>query len=478
MQIRKCVCEAITTLAVHDLSLLGAFFPSVVEFMLHATADAAEPVALEACEFWSCLIASHEGQDALLPYLSRLAPLLIARMKLTEAQILLDRIEEEEHASGEKSLNIKPLHYRGKNGDGEDEEEVASSWTVRRQSAAVLDSIAGVYESSAVLPHALACISALLQSDDVWNHECAMLALGALSRGCQDDLGDFVREIYPYLLACLSNAVPEVRSIACWTLGRFCYVVMDAEEKDSNGQDSMGKLVQPLLQAMVDAKPKVQSAACSALCTVIEQAGDRIGPFCLPILQNVNLAFQHYGIKNSLLLCDTVGTLADAVGYDLARPQFSALYLPHLMKCFDAYEDTNMYLFPIMECLTSVVAVIGVEFGSYAYRTLARCLQIISSTMSANAAADVGQCSESVAPPKDFAICALDVISSLAEGFGSPAFGKLIESNESNILELLFSCMKDSMDSVRQSAFSLAGDLSKSCTEILLPVKNQVSQLV
>ena len=435
-------------------------------------------MALEACEFWSCLARTNEGQEGLKPYLPRLIPLLISRMRLTEAQIVQDRIEEEEHASGEKDVSIKPLHYRGKSGAADDDDDgnddSAGSWTMRRQSAAVFDNIAFVFPSELVLPYALATISSLLQSEDIWSQECGMLALGALSRGCQDDVGEFIPQIYPYLLECLSNSLPEVRSIACWTLGRFCYLIIEHQRDERTGNENLAKLLQVLLPVMLDTKPKVQSASCSALCTIMEEAGDRTKLFARPLLINIDLAFGVYGVKNSLLLCDTIGTLADNMGVELGQPQFTALYLPHLMRLFNSYDDSSMNLFPIMECLTSVVAVIGPEFSPFAHSTLTRCLRIISDTMAANAAADVGQYDGPEPPAKDFAVCALDVLSSLAEGFGSPAFRSLIGGNESNLLEILFLCMKDSMDAVRQSAFSLAGDLSKACVELLLPVKTQV----
>jgi transportin-1 len=479
--VRKRVCEAITLLAANDLASIEKYFDSVCEFMLQATADLDESVALEACEFWSTLVISQEGQEGLQKFLPRLIPLLISRMRLTETQIMLDRIEEDEHASGEKELNIKPLHYRGKNNEKDEEDnddgESSSAWTLRRQSAVVFDNIAVVYNSELILPYALTSISVLLQSEDTWNRECGMLALGALSRGCQDKLGEFIPQIYPFLLESLSNPTPEVRSIACWTLGRFCYAIIDQED-ERVGNENLAKLLQVLLPVMLDSKPKVQSASCSALCTIMEDAGERICYFSTPILINVDLAFKMYGVKNSLLLCDTLGTLADQIGNELAHAQHSELYLPHLMRSFESYDDTSYYLFPIMECLTSVIAVIGIEFHKYAPATLSRCLRIVNATMAANAAADAGQWSlPTDPPPKDFAICALDVLSSLAEGLGHPAFSVLITGNETNVLELLFCCMKDTMDAVRQSSFSLAGDLCKVCIELVLPVRAQLLTL-
>lgn len=57
-------------------------------------------------------------------------------------------------------------------------------------------------------------------------------------------------------------------------------------------------------------------------------------------------------------------------------------------------------------------------------------------------------------------IVALDLLSGLAEGLKSH-IETLVSS--SNIMQLLFQCIQDSMPEVRQSSFALLGDLTKAC---------------
>jgi transportin-1 len=69
-------------------------------------------------------------------------------------------------------------------------------------------------------------------------------------------------------------------------------------------------------------------------------------------------------------------------------------------------------------------------------------------------------------PEKDFVVCALDLLSHIAESIGT-SIESLVKN--SNVLPLLFECMKDETDEVRQSAFALLGDFAKCCIGHLKP---------
>lgn len=63
------------------------------------------------------------------------------------------------------------------------------------------------FEPSFVLTAALPAVEACLRSvDDVWAREAGMLALGALSKGCLDQLAPYLPQLYPCFLQ-----VPDVQ---------------------------------------------------------------------------------------------------------------------------------------------------------------------------------------------------------------------------------------------------------------------------
>lgn len=133
----------------------------------------------------------------------------------------------------------------------------------------------------------------------------------------------------------VQDPLPEMRSISCWVLSRYCslYECMNDSDASSNSPTvaSVGSVyytqtLQVLLSTMFDAMPKVQIAACSALAILIENSfyvsssdnnndSDSILlPHVHTILSACARAFDVYGVKASLVLVDTIGTIADTIG--------------------------------------------------------------------------------------------------------------------------------------------------------------------
>jgi hypothetical protein len=272
---------------------------------------------------------------------------------------------------------------------------------------------------------------------------------------------------------------------------------------NGEGKQYYEQTLRVLLTTLFDATPKVQVAASSALCILVENAfyytlseeeeEVNILSAALPdILLAIHRAFDVYGIKSSLVLVDTVGTIADTLGAELAKPQYTAMYLPKLMERFFALEDLDQRMFPMLECLTSVLAVIGLEAQQYVQSIYLRCVKLCGEVLSmhhrqaATRAAvrlqkqqqqqqqqngAVGAAAESPefdlededdTPSKDFVVCGLDVISALCEGLGD-MFGTLVSDSSTRdvLFQLIFAALGDELAEVRQSGFSLAGEISK-----------------
>lgn len=80
-------------------------------------------------------------------------------------------------------------------------------------------------------------------------------------------------------------------------------------------------------------------------------------------------------------------------------------------------------------------------------------------------------CSEEDLPSLDFAICCLDVISAMSEGLG-PMFVTLVnETNNSRdaLLSRMFEALSNELPELRQSGYSLAGEICKNAFELLNP---------
>jgi len=498
--IRRGVCQAICTIAGVHVCVLEPYFASICVFMLAALADAEESVAIEACDFWMALLT--QGQDiqmAMRAYLPELIRNLIRRLYLTSEQMEQERIDEEEESTGEKELSIKPIHHRsggsargGGGSQAREESELSSKWTLRKQAALTLDQLCCVVPASEVLPLALPPIQSCLATDNTHSleatlvKESGMLALGALATGCLQDMIQYLPSLFPFLIQSLQDPLPEMRSISCWVLSRYSELFQQNNGTASPAAASPNQLglgfyeqtLSALLAVLFDPKPKVQVAACSALCLLIENSffvsvRDEVSgverevnilvPFIHPLLTALHKAFDMYGVKSTLILIDTIGTLADTVREEIARSEYTPLYLPKVMDKFNELDDTDMRLIPVCECLSSVLGVVGLGAQQHIQVIYSRCLRLLSHSLQ-NGGDENGhyKVDESDGLEKDFAICALDVLSSLCEGLQG-LFAELVSQTGTHdiLFALMFSAMRDSVSEVRQSAFSLSGELVK-----------------
>lgn len=490
--VRKAICQSIVLLASHQLALLEPWFDSICEFMLNSLLDNEESVAKESCEFWKSMLENIDAGIAPPTSVSKhfnvLIPNILSRMKLTEDQIIQDRADADAEASGEKKiLNVSPVYTQhGLSREDQqalvaEEEELSSEYTIRKTCANILDAIGCLFDSKEVLDVALPLISTLFQSPDAWVRESGLLAFGALSNGCMKLMGPFMPGILPFFVKSLGEEILELRAIACWTISRYSAWFFEFDNGESENSDEMNKIKQGwymqilpiLLNTMLDNKPKVQTAVSSALCILFSQTTpELLLPYVEDILKFLQQVFPTYGIKSKVLILDMIGTIADIVGSDgMSDPNLTPYFLPFIYAFLDSLDDTNTLLIPVLECLTYIMSPMKFASQAYALAIFRRCLRILENTMASNAKvaklSDLKTNGGEAVLSKDFAICAMDVITSTLEGYQTSSVS-LISESKNELLTVLFSCIHDSFPEMRQSAFALSGELLKSCSSILL----------
>ena len=94
------------------------------------------------------------------------------------------------------------------------------------------------------------------------------------------------------MLPLLADPRPLVRSISCWTLGRYCKWLFprDGQPPSATLQTLQAELLDGLLKRVMDRSKPVQAAACCALAALEEEAGDALVPKLQPILQHLTAA--------------------------------------------------------------------------------------------------------------------------------------------------------------------------------------------
>lgn len=486
--VRKLVCKSIVILLEVGVQYLLPHIDSIIQFILRANQDADESVAIEACEFWASFCDLREFNDiksVLQPYLGQVVPLLFHRMVYSEEDLLDFEAEEQSQHENvpDRPEDIKPVFHRGKGAGGDhgrdhevgatddddddddddfddDDDDSMLQWNLRRCSAASLDSLSNGY-GNLILPDLLPLLKERLSLPGPWPLvESGILALGAIADGCYSGITEHLPHLFPFLLQKLEDPVPLVRSITCWTLSRYASWVVDQGD-----HELLKPLVEAMLKRILDSHKKVQEAACSAFCTLEEEAREELVPYLTPILQNLMYAFGKYQAKNLLILYDAIGTLADSIGDELNHPELIAILMPPLIAKWNHLDDHSRELLPLFECLAPVAQALGTGFQEFALTVYARCERIIGNELLADAMYEENP-TEAEEGDAELIVCALDLVSGIIEGLRNSSEALLAGSN---ILNIVMGCVGHEVLDVRQSAMGVVGDLAKHALEVLRP---------
>ncbi|CAF0785363.1 unnamed protein product [Didymodactylos carnosus] len=511
VDVRKHVCRALVMLVEVRIDRLIPHMQQIIEYMLLTSQDQDDTVALEACEFWLIIADQPICRDVIQPYLDKLLPILVKNMKYSELDIVILRgdVDEDEHIP-DRMEDIRPRFHRSRtrqhggsgdhtslslsspnstnstnplqnsnsmtdtnnnnteqnNNDEDDEDDddddttgtssdQATEWNLRKCSAAALDVLSNVFREI-ILPVLLPLLREMLFHQNWGIKESGILVLGAIAEGCSYSLTPHLPDLIQYLITCLNDKKPLVRSITCWTLSRYSSWIVHNEVQQ---QKFLIPLMSELLKRILDANKKVQEAACSAFATLEEEACIQMVPYLKQILETLVHAFRKYQAKNLLILYDAIGTLADSVGNHLNRTEYIQILMPPLIERWNSLANDDKDLFPLLECLSSIATALQQGFLPYCEPVFVRCILLVQQTIESTTMAQ-GTAQTTEQSDKDFMIVALDLLSGLAEGLGSN-IEQLVE--QSNLLTLLERCVQDPMAEVRQSSFALLGDLTKAC---------------
>ncbi|WFD24751.1 hypothetical protein MEQU1_003455 [Malassezia equina] len=495
--VRKYVCKALVYVLGSWPEKLAPEMNNLVDYMLYSTLDKDEDVALEAAEFWLQFAEEPRIAHQLRPHLPRIIPVLLQCMIYSEMSLLMMGDISDDASRPDRPEDIKPRHYGGSTHRSEhirdsnpgestthrsragidadfdkdddvyddeddddedddfDDDEEAGSWNLRKCCAAALDVLA-VQFGDEILPTLLPLLKERLFSDEWIQREAGILALGAVAEGCIQGIEPHLPTLVPLLVNTLKDNQPLVRSITCWTLGR--YSSWCAGTSMEHQEQYFLPVLEGLLAMVLDNNKRVQEAGCSAFATLEEEVGPALSPFLEPVLRTLVMAFDKYHQKNMLILYDAVGTLADSVGPALNRPDYIDTLMQPLTAKWAALDDADPDLIPLLECLASLTIAMGTGFQPHALPVYQRCVQIVHMNLAAYEHA-VSSGSEEDLPDRTFLIVALDLLSGLCQGLGAHC-QELIANVQPPILPQLLPCMRNLEPSVRQSAYALLGDLA------------------
>ncbi|KAM3513211.1 hypothetical protein MY11210_003153 [Beauveria gryllotalpidicola] len=497
--VRRQVCRSFVSLADRRPEKLIPHMAGLVDYTIRQQRSDDEELSCEAAEFWLTVGEHDDLWQHLRPYIEQIIPLLLEYMVYSGEDIALlggqsddedeeDRVEDIKPAFAKKNLT-RALNGEGtmtpdssKDGynavagmendledgeiDDDDDDDDGDDnpdqrWTVRKCSAAALDVFARNF-GGPVFEFILPYLEQNLRHQDWPQREAAVLALGAVAEGCESAILPHLPMLVPYLISLLTDPEPVIRTITCWTLGR--YSGWAASLPDAEREQFFLPLMDGMLQKMLDRNKKVQEAGASAFANVEERAGKALIPFTEPIVKQFVICFQRYKDRNMYILYDCVQTLAEQVGPTLATPHIAKQLLDALLARYNMMNDESREMFPLLECLSYVALAMDTAFAPYAGPIFQRCINIIHNNLEQSLASVTNASID--APDKDFLITALDLLSAIIQALSPEQASRLVSNSPQPVFELLSFCMEDPADEVRQSAYALLGD----CARFLFPL--------
>lgn len=525
--VRKWVCRSIVTLLELRTEYVQEHMAAICQFMLQQTdtvyahsqqqqpsfqqqTTSPSAVALEACEFWLTFanlddsVCPTDMVETVGALLSQLVPTLLRNMvylpeqrQELQAQNQLDQQEEsQQHQAG----GMKPVFHKSRNkhggssggaggeddsdsdddgddddgGDDDFDDDEGNEWTLRKCSAASLDSLANLYGAAAILPPLLPALEQGLSSADPWAQEASILALGAIADGCRDEMNAHMAQLHTYLMNHLAApegpaTLPQVKCIAAWTVGRYASWAVEQVQTGAQGH-LLAQMTEVFIGRLNDRNRKVQVACVSAFGVVMESAGDLMAPYLEPVFQAFVGCLSRYQGRSLVILFDTLGIMADFVGPAIAEGNLPGIFMPPMMQMWDGLaknDPTDRALLPLMESIASIAMTSGMNFQPFALETFNNAMGMIEAVMLllATSGDELIENEEDADP----IVCATDVLDGLTEGLGAN-FAALVSSSDrygpqfSNILHTL---CRHEIAGVRMSAFALLGDLARNAPSLL-----------
>eukprot|EP00158_Paraphelidium_tribonemae_P006119 Partr_v1_DN27682_c0_g1_i2_m64839 putative Transportin len=366
-EVRALVCRAFVHILDSAPEVVLPGLASISDFMVFSAQDENTDVALDACEFWLAFAEHDELKDHLESIVPRLLPILMKRMVYTDYDIAMLGDDGEDEMVPDREEDIKPRHYKAKthasdtekssgagaqqpqpSGESDDEtddedegdDEIYAEWNLRKCAAATVDVLANTF-GAAILPVLLPILNEQLFHADWKVREAGVLCLGAIAEGCMQGVEPHLPQLMPFLFQHLQEPKPLVRSITCWTLGRYCGWAISQPPKLF-----LEPLIKGLLEMVLNSNKRVQEAACSALATLEEDGGDILVPYLEDILRVLTAAFSKYQRKNLLILYDAIGTLAEGISEAMNDGKYVDLLMPPLIQKWQSLPDEDTGLFP------------------------------------------------------------------------------------------------------------------------------------
>lgn len=449
------VCRCFTNLVEANLRHLDLHIQGIVNYMLMMTKSEDTDISITASSFWKYVLEYDNADDAIINIFPDLIATLCLGLRMSEEEISNFEMDEE---ATDQEMNQNQFRSDKWELNSDDDRIGMNGLSLRKGCASGIDALSYTF-SARIIPVFLPILEEILSSPDWINREAGLLALGAFTPGCGEHLYEYLPKIVPYVLQLLNDENAAIRSMACWALGRCSKWIVSIKE----GQQFFEQFIRSILDKVRDSSQSTQEAAFCALSHFMDYAQKLMVPYTKEILTVCMSVFMNLTTKNSIVFYDSISTLADAIGNEIANPEYIPIYMNPFISLYNQLKDDDHRLKLLMECLTTLAGTLGMSFLPFVDIMLERSLRMMQNYITQ---ADMYRQEPYKFYPPDsrFMVCSLDLVSGISEGIHSTIYEYLKNTHIASFV--LYGC-RDEDSSVKKSAFGLVGDLTRFCTPII-----------
>lgn len=260
---------------------------------------------------------------------------------------------EDDNANIPDDMQDVPIKSR----EDEETNTWGNTWTVRKGSALLLDTISQLYGQSnpEVIKILLSYIQEKLDSTDWELKESGVLTLGAISKGSLYTLYPYLPKVIDYLIVVATDPKPLLRIISCWCLSRFVEWLF----LPNNINTYLSKTLSVILRGMLDRNKRVQESACSSFTSFEECGTTLLLPYAGQILHVILSCIELYQSRNFMILYDVIGTLYQSVGESLTQQTEHNQLIDVLLGRLEIVGLGDTQYIALIECLSNIISVLG-----------------------------------------------------------------------------------------------------------------------
>uniref|UniRef100_A0A3B0MWU1 Importin beta/transportin, putative n=1 Tax=Theileria annulata TaxID=5874 RepID=A0A3B0MWU1_THEAN len=370
--VKKCVLKAMHNLwDLVPMSILqssDALFP----FISKLCSDDAYTIQIDALDFYTHILQSQLYTSSN----NQIRCLLLGKMANEFGTLLKTLVDNTKYSSWDY-MSMDRTHLEDDNANipddmqdvpiktREDEETNTwgNTWTVRKGSALLLDTISQLYAQSnpEVIKILLSYIQEKLDSTDWELKESGVLTLGAISKGSLYTLYPYLPKVIDYLIVVATDPKPLLRIISCWCLSRFVEWMF----LPNNTNTYLSKTLSVILRGMLDRNKRVQESACSSFTSFEECGTTLLLPYAGQILHVILSCIELYQSRNFMILYDVIGTLYQSLGESITQQAEHNQLIDVLLNRLEIVGLGDVQYIGLIECLSSIISVLGSKLPQF-----------------------------------------------------------------------------------------------------------------